>query len=154
MANGFIVLENGKDFYTRWTGYDMIIQVAIKELKNIREGEDLTDWLQTRIPNENEEKGDAIFFNSANKMIVRTIDLRGLTEKSRSLFWKAITIGAKCLNKDGLKYSNLNPDRLNELISEHDKMNQQLIIEKELEEIVIINGIEIEKIGPGWNKNI
>ena len=30
--NGFITLENGENFSVRWTGYDEIIRIAIKEL--------------------------------------------------------------------------------------------------------------------------
>lgn len=153
MAKGFITLENGEDFYTRWTGYDMILQIVIIELANIHGGEELAKWLQTRIPSENEEKGDAVFFNKKEEMIQRILDLRGLTKRNRSLFWAAVKLGKSKLVRMGQNYSNLNPDRITELISMHDKINHDFTIEKEIDVALIVDGDKIEKIGPGWKKN-
>lgn len=97
MANGFITLENGEGFYTRWTGYDMILQIVIRELADIQGGGELA--------------------------------------------------------KMGVKYSNLNPDRITELMSMHDKISHDFTIEKELDVSLIIAGDKIDKIGPGWGNN-
>ena len=155
MAKGFITLENGEDFYSRWTGYDAIIQIAINELANFPDGKELSSWLRTIVPREGEEKGDAVFFNRNGEMIQRILDLRGLTADNRAMFWRAIRSGATKLNKLGKKYSDLNPDLINELIDMHEKVFQDVRIEKILDEFIIVNGDEVKKIGPGWgNGNV
>lgn len=149
MANGFITLENGEDFVTRWTGYDMILEIVTKELRNIGDN-DFADWVRTRFLNENEEKGDAVFWNSENEMIERIIDLRGLTKTNREKFWQALSIGAKNLGQFGKEYSNLNPDRLAELIAAHSRVVDNFVIDHETEKEVIVGDDKIEKVGPGW----
>ena len=55
--NGFITLENGEDFSIRWTGYDEIIRIAIKELSFLDNSNELSVWLDTQVPNENADDG-------------------------------------------------------------------------------------------------
>jgi len=54
MARGSVTLENGKDFSTICTGYDEIIRIAIKELSHLDKSDELSEWLKTRVPNEND----------------------------------------------------------------------------------------------------
>ena len=149
MAKGFITLENGEDFVTRWTGYDMILEIVTKELRNLGDNE-FADWLRTRFPNENEEKGDDEFCNSKNEMIQRIIDLRGLTKTNREKFWQALSIGAKNLRQFGEEYSILNPDRLVELMAAHSRVIDNFDIDNETEKEIIVSGDKIDKVGPGW----
>ncbi len=149
MANGFISLENGEIFVTRCTGYDMILEIATKELRNLGSNE-FAEWLRTQFPNENEEKGDSVFWNSKNQMIERTIDLRSLTKTNRENFWQALSIGAKKLGQFGKEYSNLNPDRLAELITAHSRVGGNFEIDFETEKEIIVDNNKIEKAGPGW----
>ena len=124
MANGFITLENGQDFVTRWTGYDLILEIAVVELSNHGYIE-LASWLKTRLP-DGEDKGDAVFWNSAGEMIERSLDLRALTRENRALFWKALTIGNENLFTKGELYSTLNPERLHELLQMHDSVQTDM----------------------------
>jgi len=64
--NGFITLENGEDFSVRWTGYDEIIRIAIKELSFLDNRHELSEWLDTQIPNENEDDGNSVPFYKEN----------------------------------------------------------------------------------------
>jgi len=38
MASGFIILKDGRCFGRRWTGYDEILKIAIKELHLLENG--------------------------------------------------------------------------------------------------------------------
>ena len=116
MAQGFITLDNGRLYHCRWTGYDEIIRIAIKELRQLKDGDKLAEWLITRIPNENEDEGDAVFWNEKGEMIVRSIDLRQFKKSQRQLFWMAIEKGAENLSKMGKEYSPLNPIITTELL--------------------------------------
>lgn len=50
MANGFFILKDRSCFTTRWTGYDEIIRIAVRELNNIENGKELSDWLSGIVP--------------------------------------------------------------------------------------------------------
>ena len=153
MAKGFIILENGQDFFTRWTGYDLIIEIVIDQIQKNDWDPHFCEWLKTRIPSEHEEKGDAVFYNSNDEMIQRILDLRGLTKNNRALFWKTVEAGRLELNQKGKAYSPLNPDRINELADLHHKTPDHFSIEYELEDYLIIQGESVEKSGPGWKNN-
>lgn len=127
MANGFITLENGKDFFTRWTGYDMIIEIVIRELKEIDPQCTFADWLATQIPEGGQYSGGALFYNAKNEMVQRILDLRELTENNRSLFWQALEVGRNKVLSFGADYSDLNPERINELWSMHKGKNNNQI---------------------------
>lgn len=150
MAKGFITLENGEDFFTRWTGYDMIIEIIIKELKAMNPHCELANWLKTRIPAEGEHRGDAVFHNTKGEMIQRIIDLRGLTKTNRNLFWKALERGNQKIDRVDENYSNLKPERLHEFYEQHQRTPADFEIEEEGPETLTINNEVVEKIGPGW----
>ena len=52
MANGFFIFKDRSCFATRWTGYDEIVRIAIKELRELQNGQDVADWLSTIVPKE------------------------------------------------------------------------------------------------------
>ena len=54
MASCFITFKNGATFSRRWTGYDYIIQISIKELYLLENGKPLAEWLTLQIPLEGE----------------------------------------------------------------------------------------------------
>lgn len=150
MAKGFITLENGKDYSVRWTGYDGIIRIVIRELYLIEGGEKLSEWLGTMIPNKHTQEGGALFYDEADEMILRIIDLRGLTEINRQLFWLAVENGAVQLSKLGKQYSTLNPLVMTDLINMHkDAEDIVEIVEEDADYVVTCKDV-IEKIGPGW----
>ncbi|RAV98962.1 hypothetical protein [Pseudochryseolinea flava] len=149
MANGFITLENGEVFFTRWTGYDLIMEIAAKESEILGDYE-LTAWLKTLFPNENEEKTNTVFWNSKGELVTRCTDLRGLTKNNRQKFWTALSNGSEKLLRQGKEYSPLNPERLVELMTLHSTTGDDITIEMETETALIINGATIDKIGPGW----
>ena len=116
MANGFIILKEGTEFYTRYTGYDMIINIAIHELRGLENSEGLIDILQSKIPAVDKAKGDAVFHNAAGEMVHRILDLTTLSQTDEALFWQALKTGRDKLFRLGSNYSNLNPTRLKELL--------------------------------------
>ncbi|MEO1450750.1 MAG: hypothetical protein AAFV07_14570, partial [Bacteroidota bacterium] len=72
------------------------------------------------------------------------------TGENRTLFWQAIKAGAQNLLEQGKQYSPLNPDRILELISLHKTKSISFLAEENSDSTLIINGEEVEKIGPGW----
>ena len=117
MASCFIIFKDGRCFSRRWTGYDLIIEIAIKELYMIEGGEPLAKWLELQIPdrddNSNADEDDAgwgFYKKSVDDWINRELDLRSLTIKNQQLFWEAIQCGRKKLISEGKRYSNLNID--------------------------------------------
>src|ERR1700756_136044 len=108
--NGLITLENGENYFVRWTGYDEIIRIVIKELSFVDNRRELAGWLNTQIPNEREDDGKTVpFYKENGDMIMRFIDIRGLTTANRRLFWTALENGAEKLLRLGDEYSILNP---------------------------------------------
>ncbi len=57
MASGFIILKDGRCLAKRWSIFDYIIELVIEELLNeqCKEAIEFKEWLQTLIPNENDE---------------------------------------------------------------------------------------------------
>lgn len=113
MASGFIILKDGRCFARRWTGYDEILRIAIKELYLIEEGKDLADWLETRIPDLDDESlecGWGFYKNSTGEFLHRYLDIRSLTVKNQELFVKAIIIGRAKIHELKDEYSILNVD--------------------------------------------
>lgn len=150
MALGFITLENGKNFSVRWTGYDEVIRIAIKELDCLDGGTALQAWLKTRVPNEGDHEGGALFYNESGEMILRSIDLRGLTQLNRQLFWAALEMGAIALLKLGREYNVLNPIVLTDLLEMHRNITDTIQIVEQDEHYIVTNDDVIEKTGPGW----
>ena len=94
MASGFIILKDGRCLSRRWTYYDYLIELAIKELSNIRHKntENFKNWLQTLIPKEGDEyNGYGGFIRQADgENVQRWLDLRELTTENQQLFWDSL----------------------------------------------------------------
>lgn len=149
--SGFITLENGEDFSIRWTGYDEIIRIAIKELSFLDNTNELSVWLDAQIPNEHEDDGKSVpFYKENGDMIMRIIDVRGLTTANRRLFWMAIENGEKKLLGLGNEYSELNPIVINDLVKMHQTIPDNIEIFEEDAEYIVTKDDVIKKIGPGW----
>ncbi len=136
MANGFITLEYGEDFYTRWTGYEMILEIVIRELSGMEDGKEFADWLKTMLPRYEGES--------------RTLDLRGLTENNRILFWLGVEKGVEKITELGKEYSSLNKERIFKLFYMHKTNPFELKFIKETDEFLETKNELIEKIGPNW----
>ena len=151
--NGFIKLENGENFSVRWTGYDEIIRIAIKELSFLDDRDELAEWLKTRIPNENEDDGNSVpFYKENGEMIIRFIDSRGLTTANRGLFWTAIENGEEKLLRLGNEYSILNPIVITDLMKMHQTIPDNIEMFEEDTEYIVTTDYIVKKIGPGWTK--
>ena len=136
MASGFITLEHGEHFITRWTGYKMIIEIAIRELSDIDNGEEFKNWLKTILP---KDSGDSCF-----------LDLRGLTVKNRLLFWTAIEKGVEKIAELGEKYSPLTKERIFLLFYMHKTNPIKLSFIEEDDNFLTTEDDYVKKIGPGW----
>ncbi|WP_379685692.1 hypothetical protein [Flavobacterium procerum] len=114
MASCFIIYKDGRCFSKRWSGYDEIIKIAIKELLLLDDGKELADWLELQIPIlEKEIENDSCygFYNErTNDFINRHLDTRSLTEENQNLFWKAIQNGRIRFINEGTAYSPLDFD--------------------------------------------
>ncbi|MGB6083346.1 MAG: hypothetical protein WBF63_03945 [Moheibacter sp.] len=114
MASCFIIYKDGRCFSRRWSGYDYIIKIAIRELKSIENGLPLANWLELQIPIEDIEiESDSCygFYNSRiDDWVNRYLDIRSLTPENQKLFWEAITKGRIKLINEGKNYSELNLD--------------------------------------------
>lgn len=155
MASGFIILKDGRCFAPRWTGYDEIIKIVIKELYEVENGKPLADWLKLKIPNdelsEELEAGWGFLDVESDEWITRNLDLRSLTNENQLLYWKAIKRGKNKLNKKGKVYSSISPDLINTLCdmmerAENGEPPMELTHWNKLAEPCT------EKKGPGWNK--
>ncbi|CAM1344665.1 hypothetical protein [Tenacibaculum amylolyticum] len=156
MANGFFILKDRSCFTTRWTGYDEIIRIAIRELYELDNGKDLADWLATIVPKEFKPNGGnqwgTGFVNpDTNEVFIgKELDLRSLTEVNQNLFWKALFIGYEKLKLEKEKYSYLTPERLKQLLERSELANNN---DNPLEhsDWNVLAEEEYEKLGPGWD---
>jgi hypothetical protein len=157
MANGFFIFKDRSCFATRWTGYDEIVRIAIKELRELENGQDLADWLSSIVPKEyihNDENqwGTGFINPDTNEMFVgKELDLRSLTEKNQDLFWRALKIGYEKLISQKKNYSYLNPERLYELLKRSDLVNKNNENPIEHSDLNVLADKNFEKLGPGWN---
>lgn len=113
MASGFIILKDGRCLSRRWTHYDYLIELAIKELSSMKgkKAEDFKGWLQTLIPQEGDEyNGYGGFIRKANgENVQRWLDLRELTTENQQLFWDSIqNTLSNLITKDKLHKDNEN----------------------------------------------
>lgn len=94
MASGFIALRNGKDWSSRWSGYDWVLETIMNELPTNGDSQELRAWIKYILPSEEAgdvESGFAFWKASGdNESILRIIDVRLMKEKYRDLFWQAV----------------------------------------------------------------
>ncbi|WP_299256185.1 hypothetical protein [uncultured Aquimarina sp.] len=155
MASGFIILKDGRCFARRWTGYDEILKIVIKELRELEGGKPLAKWLKVIIPNDNltdeMEAGWGFLDLESDEWISRKLDLRSLTKENQELFWEAIQRGKINLNYQGQGYSILSPDYFQEFyemceLAEKGEPPMQLTHWNKLADPCN------EQNGPGWKK--
>jgi hypothetical protein len=91
MASGSIILNDGRCWSDRWTGYDCLLSVVIDEIRLCGDHPEFMAWLRTRIPEEQDiEMGYGFIKPDTDENIVRSIDLRELTPASQEVFWSAL----------------------------------------------------------------
>ncbi len=155
MASGFIILKDGRCFAPRWTGYDEIMRIAIKELKELEAGVSLAEWLSTRIPADDlpddHEMGWGFVDNRINDTVSRELDLRSLTSDNQTLFWRAIQIGKAKLSKLGEAYSYLSPDFFDGFYQMYELAEKGAPPLEFSDWRVLADPCE-EKNGPGWEE--
>lgn len=123
MSNGFIILKDRSCFSIRWSGYDEIIRIAIKELKLYESGIELANWLSQIVPTGYNPNGidqwgtGFISSKTGETYIGKTLDLRSLTNQNQLLFEKALNNGYLKLLSEEKEYSYLNPERLKNLLN-------------------------------------
>ncbi|HAA15412.1 MAG TPA: hypothetical protein DCE41_28420 [Cytophagales bacterium] len=157
MANGFFILKDKSCFATRWTGYDEIIRIAVRELRLLADGQALADWLSGIVPKdydpESKDQWDTGFIvpETQEMYVGKELDMRSLTRCNQRLFWEALTVGHGHLVARGKEYSFLNPERLQQLLE------TQALAEKGEEDPLdhsawnVLAEEDVEKLGPGWD---
>ncbi len=117
MASGFIKISENNTFAPRWTGYDEILRLIARELKQLEPKEQnlkLSDWIQQHFPTEEEkdpmDPGWAFINKRKNDLTNRSIDLTSLTIEQTTSFWNAAMLAHHKLNSLGSNYSTLNPE--------------------------------------------
>ena len=128
MASGFINFSEEKMFSCRWTGYDLILEIITRELKQIepkKQNEELANWIQKYFPTKDEESNDDpgwAFINKREDCLTnRDIELQQLSQKQMDSFWLAANNGYNKLLALGEEYSPLNPDFLKEFLQYQSK---------------------------------
>jgi hypothetical protein len=91
MASGFIILNDGRCWSRRWTVYDFLLELVIRELNVSEEPREFSEWLQGNIPGSQDvEMGWAFIRADTGENIVRSLDLRELTPANQQMFWTAL----------------------------------------------------------------
>lgn len=129
MASGFIILKDRSCFATRWTGYDKILAIIIREIKKINSSSELITILSNKIPHKNAkdefEMGWGFIDESSREIISRELDMRGLSNEHHNLFWQALQEAHNNLLKMGEEYSILNPERSRQLLERRELSKTQ-----------------------------
>lgn len=122
MASGFIEINDKKSFAPRWTGFDEIVKIIIRELNNYpnANSSELITKLESVIPpkdfNEELEMGWGFIDERIDGTTSRVIELKKMSLEDLNLFWKAVQNGYDNLIKIGTEYSNLYPELMKELL--------------------------------------
>ena len=94
MASGFIELSEEHCFSSRWTHYDLILELIIEELKDLPFSDDLVHFLETHTPPENLtedlEMGWGFIDSRVDGITTRILELDKLDENDTFLFWNAV----------------------------------------------------------------
>lgn len=155
MASGFITLGDGRGFSVRWTGFDEIIKILVKELSlGNKQQQELSDWLKEFLPNE--EKGDiemgwGFVSKKSQEIINRSLDLRELTLDNQKYIMVSLQKGYNKMIKDD-EYSHLYPEILKDLLRKIKltKLKKDPQEESDFRKIMPYSGL---KIGPGWKND-
>jgi len=134
MPSGFIELTNTDIFSIRWTGYDEIIKITLKELENLESPKtnSLVSLLKTHIPpadfNERHEMKWGFIDERVHTTVCRKLELYNLCDESLNLFWAALERGYYKLLEKGMEYSDLQAEFLMELISLKNKSQRSVVL--------------------------
>ena len=108
MASGFITLPNGKDWSTRWSGYDLILETIMQKLGEHDDEGYLKKWLEFILPTENDVESGYCFFKVISEdpydseCVLRIIDTRYMHPKYYEIFWKTVeTLNHELDHQDG-----------------------------------------------------
>lgn len=114
MASGFIIFEDGRCFAPRYTVYDEVINILIKESRKTDGANALSDWLELQIPQLTEEitadSGWGFFNERTAEWQNRHLDLRSLTKENQDAIWRAAQWGNSEFLIYGEQYSPLRYD--------------------------------------------
>ncbi|MBQ4804521.1 hypothetical protein J8L88_16795 [Aquimarina sp. MMG015] len=122
MASGFIEITDKKSFAPRWTGFDEVIKILIRELNNNsdKNTSELIKHLESIIPpenfNEELEMGWGFIDERIDGTTSRVLELKKMTTENLELFWEAVKNGYDNLIKFGTEYSTLYPELMKELL--------------------------------------
>ncbi|MBW1296348.1 hypothetical protein [Aquimarina litoralis] len=122
MASGFIKITDKKSFAPRWTGFDEVIKILIRELKNNcdKNTSELIKHLESIIPpenfNEELEMGWGFIDERIDGTTSRVLELKKMTTENLELFWEAVKNGYDKLIKFGTEYSTLYPELMKKLL--------------------------------------
>lgn len=118
MASGFISIDDENSFGCRWSGYDLILEIICRELRQQKpfdENNDLAEWVELHFPQKefkDKDAGWAFFHKEKNRLVIRSINLYELNKSQLQQFWFAAQKGYNKLIAIGDSYSNLNPEFL------------------------------------------
>lgn len=123
MASGFIDVNKENTFSIRWTGFDEIVKIIIKELTELNENKETTKLikkLESYIPESDLDDGLEMGWGFIDERIhgttSRHIKLYKFDESLVDLFWNAAENGYNKLVEYGIEYSTIYPNFLKELI--------------------------------------
>lgn len=92
MASGFITLQNGRDWSSRWSGYDYVLETIMNRLNSEGDEGHLKQWLHYILPTENDVESGYCFFKRItpdpkdSECILRIIDTRFMKENYKKIF--------------------------------------------------------------------
>ena len=120
MASGFIILQDRSCLAVRWTGYDALIRIVLRELGDSVGARELATILTAKIPpegmDEGLEMGWGFMDEEQRDTIERSLDLRGLSEDHHQLYWADLQKDFGQLMRLGTDYAGLHPDIPHELL--------------------------------------
>ena len=155
MASGFFILPDRSCYAPRWTAFDEIIRLAIRELNTIENGKELASWLAKLVPAE--EWGDQYswgtgFQNPETGEVTwgKELDFRTLTPANQSLLEQALKTALRKLVADE-SYASLNPTCLQDLL-QFLELSRQGGDPLNYSDWSVLADEHYVKSGPGWEK--
>lgn len=155
MASGFFILPDRSCYAPRWTAFDEIVRIAVRELNDTEQEEALAEWLASLVPAaewpekyswgtgfENPETGEVTWG--------KDLDLRSLTPANQLLLEKVWQQGMIKLNANA-NYASLNPHCLQTLLKRL-ALSKQPGNPLDHSDWSVLADETFEKSGPGWKE--